>query len=284
MTSNFKWTAAVPQRRPRNKQMPKVEAIKLAHNPKVRQPKAPFHGLPGSSISIGPSGVGKSVVLIRTLTDKDKLGGLFDRYEFFSPNIFQDPQYEYLIEYVISRTGQKKEDFCHEEFDQDFIRKIMEDQKKSNTYLRKIGAKRLLSCALIIDDFGDNASVVKASSSVVNSLFTRGRHLMISCFLLLQRFRLASNTIRFNAMSILVHRLNSQLDLEALAEEFAAVTNGKNNFFQIYRRAIEQPHGFLDISTGSEPRFFSSFHSEFRIRDAEDEDSARPSADKNEPT
>ena len=49
--------------------------------------------------------------------DRDKLGGMFDKYLLLSPNIFVDPQYEMLIEYVQKTTGQKKEDFCFEEFD-----------------------------------------------------------------------------------------------------------------------------------------------------------------------
>ena len=60
--------------------------------------------------------------------DRDKLGGMFDKYLLLSPNIFVDPQYETLIEYVQKTTGQKKEDFCFEEFDQEAIRKLMEEE------------------------------------------------------------------------------------------------------------------------------------------------------------
>ena len=69
-----------------------VKALKEESGPTVRQPKAPFKALSANSLHIGPSGSGKSLTLLGTLMDSDKLGGLFDRYELFSPNIFIDPQ------------------------------------------------------------------------------------------------------------------------------------------------------------------------------------------------
>ena len=203
--------------------------------------------------------------------DSDKLGGLFDRYEIFSPNIFIDPQYKALIKYIEGKTNQKRDDFCHEEFDQEAIRKLMEEQKKSNAWLRKQGAKRLLSACVVIDDFGERADIVKAHGSTLNSLFTRGRHLQISCYgLLLQRFRMANPTIRFNAHALYVHKLNSSKDLEALAEEFSEVCGGTDNFIAIYRAATKKPYGFLFITMGATPRFYSSYESEFKISEEED--------------
>ena len=124
----------------------------------------------------------------------------------------------------------------------------------------------LLSACVVIDDFGERADLVKAHSSVINSLFTRGRHLQISVYgLLLQRFRLANPTIRFNAHVLYVHKLNSQKDLEALAEEFSASTGGVDNFVEMYKRATAKKYGFLFIVTGAEPRFYSSYDTEFKV-------------------
>ena len=139
-----------------------MKALKEEGGPKVKQPKAPFRALPANSLHIGPSGSGKSLTLLRTLMDKDKLGGLFDRYEIYSPNVFIDPQYKALIEYVEGQTGQKRDAFCHETFDQESIKQLMEDQRKANAYLRKNKAKRLLSACVVIDDFGERGDIVRA--------------------------------------------------------------------------------------------------------------------------
>ena len=88
--------------------MPQVKALNLGKEATVRQPKPPFRSLPANSLHIGPSGSGKSLTLLRTLMDSDKLGGMFDKYLLLSPNIFVDPQYEKLIEYVGKPQEQKK--------------------------------------------------------------------------------------------------------------------------------------------------------------------------------
>ena len=62
-----------------------------------------------------------------------------------------------------------------------------------------------------------------------------------------------------------VHKLNSQKDLDALAEEFSAITDGPDNFEAIYKRATVAKFGFLYITTGAEPRFYSSFDTEFKF-------------------
>ena len=253
--------------------MPSVKPLKSDSGPTVRQPKAPFRALPANSLHIGPSGSGKSLALLRTLMDSDKLGGMFDRYEIFSPNIFIDPQYKALIKYIEGQTNQKRDDFCHEEFDQEAIRKLMDEQKKSNAWLRKQGAKRLLSACVVIDDFGERADIVKAHGSTLNSLFTRGRHLQISCYgLLLQRFRMANPTIRFNAHVLYVHELNNTKDLEALSEEFGQATGGVDNFIEMYKRATAKRYGFLFIVTGAEPRFYSSYDTELKVKHQEEEE------------
>ena len=61
-------------------EVPEVKPLKSDSGPTVKQPKAPFRALPANSLHIGPSGSGKSLTLLRTLMDADKLGGLFDRY------------------------------------------------------------------------------------------------------------------------------------------------------------------------------------------------------------
>ena len=66
-------------------------------------------------------------------------------------------------------------------------------------------------------------------------------------------------------MCIYCHRINNAKDIEALAEEFGETTGGEDNFIQMYRRATSKPYGFLFITTGASPKFFSSYESEFRV-------------------
>ena len=60
--------------------------------------------------------------------------------------------------------------------------------------------------------------------------------------------------------------------MKALAEEFAALLGDEQTFIEIYKRATTEKFGFLYITLGSEPKFFSSYKSEFRIKGAENRD------------
>ena len=39
----------------------------------------------------------------------------------------------------------------------------------------------------------------------------------------------------------------------------------------LYRKATATKYGFLFITTGADPRFFSSYDSEFKVRDQDEE-------------
>ena len=54
---------------------------------------------------------------------------------------------------------------------------------------------------------------------------------------------------------------------KALAEEFAALLGDEQTFIEIYKRATAEKFGFLYITMGSEPKFFSSYKNEFRLKD-----------------
>ena len=116
--------------------MPEVRALKVK-DPKIRQPAYPLRSLPANTLHIGPSGSGKSVALIRTLIDRDKLGGCFDAYHVFSPGVWVDSQYKVLGKYIQEHTGQRLEECFHDTWDPGAIAQIIEDMKKVNNYLKK---------------------------------------------------------------------------------------------------------------------------------------------------
>ena len=249
--------------------MPEVKPLKVK-DPKVKQPAYPLRSLPANTLHIGPSGSGRSVALIRTLIDRDKLGGCFDAYHVFSPNVWVDSQYKVLGRYIEEHTGQKLEECFHDTWDPGAIEQIIAEQKKVNSYLKKKKAERLLSIHITIDDFGENMNVVKSNHSILNTLFVKGRHYQISTALLLQRFRLASPTIRYNAHALYVHKLSNTADRRALSEEFGKLLGDESIFTELLHRATAEKFGFLYVTLGSEPKFFSSYKSEFRLKDAED--------------
>jgi hypothetical protein len=71
---------------------------------------------------------------------------------------------------------------------------------------------------------------------------------------------------------MIIHKLNSTKDLDALKEEYGEVTDGEKNFVAMYRKATSKKFGFLFITTGASPRFFSSFNAEFKVRQESDDE------------
>ena len=244
--------------------MPEVKPLKVK-DPKVRQPPYPLRSLPANTLHIGPSGSGKSVAFLRSLIDNDKMGNCFDAYHVFSPNVWVDSQYKVLGKYIQEHTGQKLEDCFHDTWDPSAIAQLIDDQKKVNGYLKKKKAERLMSVHITIDDFGEQMHVVKSNHSILNTLFCKGRHYQLSTALLLQRFRLASPTIRYNAHALYIHKLSNTADRKALAEEFGELLGDESVFTELLHRATAERFGFLYVTLGSEPRFFSSYRSEFKL-------------------
>ena len=113
-------------------------------------------------------------------------------------------------------------------------------------------------------------NVVKLSHSNLNTLFVKGRPYQISTALLLQCFRLASPTIRYNAHALYIHKLSNTADRKALSEEFGELLGDESIFTELLHRATAEKFGFLYVTLGSEPKFFPSYINEFRLKDAED--------------
>ena len=122
-----------------------------------------------------------------------------------------------------------------------------------------------MSIHITIDDFGEHMNVVKSNHSILNTLYVKGRHYQISTALLLQRFRLASPTIRYNAHALYIHKLSNSADRKALSEEFGELLGSETLFTELLHRATSEKFGFLYVTLGSDPKFFSSYKSEFKI-------------------
>jgi len=257
--------------------MPQVKALDVGRQLEVPQPKhAPFFKLPRNECMVTVSGGGKTNAHIRTLTDKDKLGGLFDKYIVMSPNCRVDPAYKVLADYIERTTGQKKDDCFFSEWNPQVILDTLAEMRKVNAYVRKhkkqLQATRLYSCHITIDDFADRSDISKSPNSPLIQLFTKGRHSQCSCTCLTQKFRLLNSAIRVNCHSLWIGRITSSLEAKALAEEFGAAAGSEKTFLEMVRRATEPDYGFLYVVFGLKIRFFNSYRGEFRVTEADSQD------------
>ena len=110
------------------------------------------------------------------------------------------------------------------------------------------GERELFGCLVIVDDFGDDASLMhKGGNSVLNRLFLSGRHHAISTIVAVQKLTLVSTPIRVNATGLLAFKVRNQKEYESIESEVTALVD-RNTFKEIWEVAVEsQPYSFLFI-------------------------------------
>ena len=148
----------------------------------------------------------------------------------------------------------------------------MQEMRKVNAYIRKhrekLGATRLMSCHITIDDWADRSEVSKSPSSPLIKLWTQGRHSQCSCTCLTQKFRLLHSAIRINNNSLWIGRVTSSLEAKALSEEFGSAAGNEKKFLQMLKIATDPNFGFLFVVFGTgKIRFFNSYRTEFTLKD-----------------
>jgi len=195
--------------------------------------------------------------------------GCFERIFVFSPSVDIDSAWMPVKEYVRITLGVRDEEQCFfHEFDHAAINKIVEDQHKLTIKMKeKKGNKKLFNILIVIDDFSDDPSVLHSQGkNVLNTLFTRGRHQNISCWVSAQKLTTISTVIRTQTQFYCIGRMRSQKELQSLLEEISA-TYPVKTLQRLYDLATQQEHGFLYINLSTNPpEFYSQFTHRLSIR------------------
>jgi hypothetical protein len=223
--------------------------------------------LPSRGIFLAPSQIFKSCALADLILRHYR--GCFERIFIFSPSVDIDSVWDAVKKYVREEMGVPDSENCFfHEFDHAAINKIVEDQHKLTIAMKeKKGNKKLFNILLVIDDFSDDPSVLhNQGKNVLNTLFTRGRHQNISCWVSAQKLTTISTVIRTQTQFYCIGRMRSQKELQSLLEEISA-TYPVKTLHRLYDIATQQPHGFLYINlTTNPPEFYSQFTHRLTIR------------------
>ena len=217
-------------------------------------PDTPIRGL-----LVGPSGCGKSTVLLDIILRLYR--GAFERIYVFSPSVNIDSAWTPVKEYVEKemRVDQQREKCFFDTFDHAALARIVETQKRVTEESKRQKLPRLYGICIVCDDFADDTTVMQArggysvGGSMLNTLFIRGRHMMISTLVSTQKLRLINQTIRVNAQFILCWRLRNALELDAIIEELSAVYS-KKQLLEMYEVATAEPYSFWYINLTSKTR------------------------------
>ena len=243
--------------------MPEVQDIKNT-GPVLKHKQSKTEILPRLSSRIcvaGPSGVGKGVLVMQLLTNPEFYRGCFERIYYFSQSAKVDSNLLGLKAYCEKELGQTEE-CLFSEFDEGFLRELLNRQLKITQHLKAKGAKKAMGVCIVIDDFIDMPSVVRKANGVLSSIAIRGRHGNVTCFYMTQKYRALGTEIRTNFNALMFFRQRSRFDLEAFLEENSAIVP-KEQLYQMYVKATNKDHGFLfcDLMQSNPDRmFYSSFN------------------------
>ena len=232
---------------------PKIEPIQLTEYT-VKQSKYEVAGkTPIRDILLGPSGVGKSVLLSNMILDIYR--DCFDRIYLFSPSINVDHTWQPVKSYIeknmkVQHTD--KEPIYFDHYDPEALNNIIDTQHKITKHLKDSGKKQLFQILIVIDDFADDPTFSR-QSKILHSLFTRGRHNFISTLVSTQAYRALHPIIRLNAIELFIFRLRNFKDIEAVIEETSAIVD-KNTLMDMYKLATSEPFSFLYIKLSAKKK------------------------------
>ena len=181
-------------------------------------PKVPLR-----MVLLAPSGSGKTVLLSNLILNIYR--GCFERIFVFSPSIDIDKTWEPVKKYQsddMKATEKDKEKLYFNHYDPADLEHIIDTQHKVIKMMKASNRKKLFSVLIVIDDFADDA-VFTRQSKLLHSLYTRGRHNIISTIVYTQKFAAIHPIIRVNATSLIVYRLRNQKELDAMVEEVAGL-------------------------------------------------------------
>ena len=243
----------------------KVFNFKQSKYPNV--PKVPFR-----SIVLGPSGSGKSVLLVSLVLDIYK--DVFERVYVFSPSINHDSIWEPVKKYVKDKlkVDTDKEPCFFEDYHSYDLIKIIETQIKVTKFMKEQKQKNLYNILIILDDIADSPEIAR-NNKMLQSLYVRGRHAGISVITATQKFNILHPVIRVNATQLFVFRLRNYKEMEALLEELSGLVPRKT-LLEIYNTAIEEEHNFLYVDLmkkNANEMFFKNFTHSIRVDDYDED-------------
>ena len=201
--------------------------------------------LPVRSIILGPSGVGKGVLLQNMILDIYR--GCFERIYIFSPSINVDHTWLPVKKYISETINKADEEpnFYYDSYDPENLEAIIDSQTKIVEYQKKHNHKKIFQILIIVDDFADSPDFSR-QSKLLHSLFTRGRHSGISTMVSTQKFAAIHPIIRVNATELFVFRLRNYQDTSMFLEEMGGIID-KKTLLEIYKIATQEAYSFLYV-------------------------------------
>ena len=114
------------------------------------------------------------------------------------------------------------EQFLFQIYNPSDLVKVISVQKEVVARCKQMKMKKCYQIVIVIDDFEDLPDFIR-QERLVWELFFRGRHAKISTIISTQKWKAISPAIRSQATALMIFRLRSQMELDAVVEEISAL-------------------------------------------------------------
>ena len=201
--------------------------------------------VPFRVLAAGRSGSGKTSALYSAVTDHYR--GCFNKgIVIIARTAFLDHSYVQLQEYAMKhfRQDNREKQYVFTGFeDEDALMTIFNDHanlvaKEKQQRKNDHSSEPLSSLLWIVDDLSDSASLRSRNESVLNKIFTTGRHSGQSVWLNCHALSAVGTLLRKNASCLVVFKISNAKEFQMLAEEYAHLVGGKEAFQEIYDAAV----------------------------------------------
>lgn len=190
---------------------------------------------PFTMIICGNTGSGKTQLLKHLITTE--LTKKFDYIFIMCPSL------EFSGDYKEFENHKKIKDNMFAEYDQEIISDILQSQEK---IIKKYGKKRCPQTIIILDDCLEYLGF----GSLVSKIFFKGRHVNVSCIVLVQKLKGISTLLRINTKYMIFFRCANSQELEHLLDEYTGKRERKQIEAVLYEW-FKQPWSFMycDLKT-----------------------------------
>ena len=210
--------------------------------------------VPFRVIAAGRSGSGKTSALYSAVTDHYK--GCFKKIIIISRTARLDHSYVQLREWAEAHLKQndKEEPFVFTNMDEEPLMRLFtahaQQVAKEKIQRKQDHSKEPLSSILwIVDDLSDSPALRQRNESVLNKLYTTGRHSGQAIWTNCHALSAVSPLIRKNASMLVIFKISNHKEFEMLKEEYSHLV-GKDEFDDLYQMAVGKgapPYSFLTI-------------------------------------
>jgi hypothetical protein len=230
-------------------------------------------------LAAGRTGSGKSSALYSAVTDHYR--GCFSKgLVIIARTAFLDGTYVQLQEWAAKHYKQdnREKQFVFTGFeDEDALMTIFREHEelvaKEKIQRKNDNSSEPLSSLLwVVDDVSDSTALRSRNESVLNKIFTTGRHSGQSIFLCVHALSAVGTLARKSASCLLVFKISNRKEYEMLANEYAHLVGGMEAFQELYNAAVGKgapPYSFLTIMPHETPdkMFLARFDERLTIED-----------------